>query len=502
MKNRILAAYGTSLLGILSGLITNLWLLREVTRAVDPITFGLYALVVQIGSYLAVLQLGLDFATSREIAESLGRGEPMRARNAYWELVRFNRRGSWITGLVVVILAAVLLVWIGFESAATARLAALIALLAGGVQTVAFLSRHYTAALLGSQRQTTVNTITVLRTLGTSALAYLLLRLGLGILCIPIAELVLITLSTLVLSRQADVYCRWRAPRPGAPNRALFKEIARFGGLLSLGGAAWTIESTADVMILGAFDGTGAVAVYVLWWRVPSMVFNICSRLVDSSFPGFAEGHGRSTDEARQLLDKIGHLAIGLATLALVGIALWLPTFIQLWLGTAYALPNGRWVALAMAALVALRALGNLLGVFWLSTGKAQLTTALAVIQALLKVGLGIAMVQHLGILGLILASCVAVSMQVSTLSVFLYRRRFLHWKLVRTGIVLTGVALFFGGFESLLPEPVSLLGFGVGIGLTAALWSVLWAPFAWHATLQVTTNRFFRPRRSGHPVI
>ena len=91
-KNNILRAYGTSLLGVFSGLLTSLWLLRAITRTVSVHDFGIYAFVLQISGYLAIFQLGLDFAASRHIAEALGRKDSAEASRAFLDLQRSEER--------------------------------------------------------------------------------------------------------------------------------------------------------------------------------------------------------------------------------------------------------------------------------------------------------------------------------------------------------------------------------------------------------------------------
>src|SRR5438552_11239105 len=95
---RIVIAYSSSLLCVFSALLTNLWLLREIAQEVDAGALGLYGLILQIASYLGVLQLGLDMAASRQIAEFLGRDATASAHRAYRDLARFNIVLAWICG--------------------------------------------------------------------------------------------------------------------------------------------------------------------------------------------------------------------------------------------------------------------------------------------------------------------------------------------------------------------------------------------------------------------
>lgn len=487
MKNRILSAFGSSLLGIISGLLTNLWLLRAVTQEVSKEDFGVYAFIFQITSYLAVLQLGLDFAGGRKIAESLGNGDSSTANEAYWEVFRFNRYSAALCTIVVLGVAGALGSGIGFSSVTNGKLAAWIALLTGGTQAISFVSRPYTSALVGTRHLAIVNLISVANTISTSLAAFALLRLGWGVLCIPAAGFIVTGLSLIALVWQTRRRCYWRTQHIPERNPVMMKSILSFGGLTTLGGIAWTAEATSDVIILGAASGSSAVALYVLWWRFPNMIFSLCSCLVNSAFPSFAERHGQSSVEAGKLLNKVSYLSIGLATLAIVGISLWLPAFMHMWVGKAYGLEQGWLLALSMALLVGLRSYGNLLSTFWLASGSAGLTTYLSWFQAIIKVSLALILVRSAGLLGLILASCIASLIQVLVVGSKLYISGFLKRKTIVHGTILTAVAIVVGALlGSRAATDMSIPHFAFAALVTSTCWAILWLAFAWHSELKM----------------
>jgi hypothetical protein len=85
---RIRNAYLTGLLGAASVILTNLWLLREITAVVEKPELGLFGLISQVVTYLWLLQIGLDTAASQGIAAALGRGDPGAANRVYHQLAR------------------------------------------------------------------------------------------------------------------------------------------------------------------------------------------------------------------------------------------------------------------------------------------------------------------------------------------------------------------------------------------------------------------------------
>jgi O-antigen/teichoic acid export membrane protein len=496
---RILSAFGTSLLGILSGLLTNLWLIRHIAREIPPAEFGVYALVLQITAYLGTLQLGLDFAASRRIAERLGVADEHGASIAWHEVARFNRRVAVVAAAMVGVGAASLLSGLTWLPRESAILAGKLLLLTGSSQVALFLSRASYAALVGSQRQVVTNLLTVATSFGTTLLAFALLRLGLGVFAIPAAYLFWMTIAAGVLTFLARRWCAFITVAVQRDRRA-FREMAGFGGLTTAGSVAWTVEVTSDVVVLGWIAGPAVVATYTLWWRFPAMIFDLCTRLVLSAFPGFAERHGQSEEHARALFGKVSQITSGLATLALVGIVMWLGPFVHLWIGAAYDLPNGRWVALLMALVVALRTLANLLSMFWLARGDARVTTTLGAMQAVVKLAVGIPLAWPFGIAGLLFGSCAASAVQLLGMATVLLKARMLDARAVLRHSALLGLALIpivaaVGGWfpSSHLP---SVMGFAVRATATAGAWGVVWLVWAWRGPLRtnlVAAARYLR---------
>jgi O-antigen/teichoic acid export membrane protein len=505
-QNRILIAYGSSILGVFSGLLTSFWLLREVTQLVTPREFGIYAFAFQITSYLAVLQLGLDFAASREIAACLGRSDPVGANAVYSELRRFNHRVSFGVAVLVLVsgVASILFGWHGFPPEES-NLIAQVILVAGGAQVLSALARPYSAALIGGMHQVVTNLVQVGSGVLTALVGYGFLLSGAGVLCLPLAGFAVGCLTMFFLRFQAGRRCLWLDIGSVPRNLVALRELVRFGGMASAGGLAWTIESTSDVVLLGALGGAQVVALYVIWWRFPQMIFDLCTRLALSAFPHFSHSFGESPAAAKIIFSKVAYLTLGLSTLALVGISFWLRPFVHLWIGADYLGVQSIHLANVMGMLVCLRTCGNLLGMFWLASGHAEFTTALAWAQAVLKLSLAVLLVPQWGILGLVIASCVASLLQVGAMGCFLLRERLLSPGLGWRAIALISLA-------SLVVLPAAHGSMEVGWGgliagaiATTLLWTVPWLIVISTSELRdlgITAlrglaRRFYRPKSS-----
>ena len=104
-------ALGTAVsgLGIVSTLLSNLWLMRLVAAEATKDEIGLLMTVNSIIGSFGLLQLGLDLVAAQRITVALGRNDSVEASRFYCQYRLFNR---WLTaGLLIVNVAAVAIVY-------------------------------------------------------------------------------------------------------------------------------------------------------------------------------------------------------------------------------------------------------------------------------------------------------------------------------------------------------------------------------------------------------
>lgn len=482
-ENKILSAYLTSILGVFSGLLTNLWLLKALTIHVSATDFGLYSYIFQISSYLLILQLGMDFSVSRQIAEYLGKGEKENANIAFWELKRFNRYGVLIVSLLVLVLAIMFYAGIGVDPLRK-ELAVKLILLVGVNQVLIFIQRPFTSALIGGHQQVTVNITTVIRTIVTTLLAYWLLIKGNGVLSTPIAEVFTQLVASSVIAYLGKSKLKWLGKKPSIKDHAVFKHLFRFAFFSTLGGVAWTIEATSDVLIIRhVMKDITLLGVFVIWWRFPQMFFDMATRLASSALPVFAGSLAANDGSAKITLTKMFMVVLFFASVSIIGISLWLPGFINFWFPSEYSgfnFFNPFHFAICMAVLVALRILGNLFAIFLLSSGNTRLTTRLAWIQAGLKLVLSFFSVYQWGVIGLVMASCISASLQVIVYSFHLLKARFIPGSmLVHAAMVLILSVLLVLLIRD-MPTPTSTGQLMLGVFVTLLIWIFVFLSISW----------------------
>ncbi|MFT3703607.1 MAG: oligosaccharide flippase family protein [Agriterribacter sp.] len=473
LQSAIAKAYFTSILGVISGLFMQLVFVKALTKMVSPLEFSLYGFIFQIVSYFMIFQLGLDYAISREISLNLGKADNHTANQAYWFIRRFNIRIIAIAALSIIVIALFFHFGFGLQKEYDIRTSVQLVLLFGLSQLITFSVVPNIAALIGSNLQYLANLNNVVINILSTLLGYILLLNGGGIYSLPIALIFWGFCNILFLQWNVKKRCRWLQNEPGERNKDLEKKTIRFSIATTLGGLAWTIEATSDVIILNSAGLLNLVGIYVIWWRFPQMLFDLITRFTTSSTPGFALAHGRSEHESKKLFQKVLLMISGGALIVAVGIALWLPSFIQIWINNnEYYYPNYHALSILMAILVFFRIVGNCLGMYLISIGEVSITTRLSWVQAIFKVLLGISLVHYFSLEGIFWASSITAFLQVTFLTGYLIVRKIIPFKIIAwlMVMILIGGSSFF-----YMPIETNLSLFLAKIIATAILVGIMW---------------------------
>jgi O-antigen/teichoic acid export membrane protein len=430
----IFKTYSTSLLGVVSGLLTQLVFIRELAHIVPTSDFALYAFAFQVVAYLSILQLGLDFATSREIALKLGQNNSQGAYQSYLFIRRFNFKISLIGLVLIGICAGLFYNGIGVSNKVDTEMAAGLILLFGASVFISFLSNPNMVALIGSNKQSKVNiNITLLNIAGTIIALVLLKTTRLGVYAMPLTLVAFNTVNFFLLRHKAHKFCKdWLIKnKPVIVPAGYNKSILKFSVLTAIGGLAWTIEATSDVFILNGVGELTLVAFYVLWWRFPQMSFELATRLTTSSLPSLNTVFGKSEPDTKLIFNRLILFVAGIGFCIYVNIASWLPAFINLWVGPQFFIDDMQTVSYLIGLLIYSRIIGNCFGMFIITIGKVHYSAALCWIQAIIKTVIAIILVKELGLMGLFIGSLAASLIQVMGSSVLLFKRNYLRPEIV-----------------------------------------------------------------------
>lgn len=416
------------MLGIFSGLLSQLVFIKLLAGRISVNDFSLYAFIFQIAAYFNILQIGMDFTASREIAFCLGKSNNEEATSAFYLIKRFNKK-LFIIGMCVIACLSLLFFFKKIiPDNADPQKAILLLIFFGFSQLINFLCRPSLAALIGSNNQSIANLNNVLVSISSTCVAiFFLFYSRLSLLSMPVSLCLINVINYFFLKKYITHKCSsWLVLNEKFEISTSAKsKLFKLSILSAIGGLGWTIESTSDVFILNNAGLFSLVGIYVVWWRFPQMLFDLATRFTTSAFPALTKSFGSSVEENVTLFNKILYIITGFALSIGVGIALLLPDFIKLWVGSKFIPDNAEFLPILIGLVVVFRIIGNLLGFFIMSHGHFKQSSVFAWVQAIVKVGLALLLVKNYGIAGLLTGSAFAAFLQIGLHVIYLGKQKF-----------------------------------------------------------------------------
>lgn len=326
-----------NLVGRVVPLLVGVVTMPYVIRHLGPDRYGLLSLAWMVVGYFALFNLGIGPATTKFVAELLGKGEFEKLPELVWTAL-LSQTCLGVVGGVLLALAAPLLVdrvlKIPPELHAQARLIFLILAVALPID---FASGSMSGVLGASQRFDLLNAIGI----PSSALTYLVpvvaLALGYGL---PSIVLFLV-LARIAGFAVVTVLCLRLYPALGSGfrfNRRLVRSLLGYGGWVTVSSAVNPILTLFDRFLVGAVVSVAAVGFYAPPYMISTKLLILPQSLSATLFPAFSTSAGRGDDEwirnalVRSL--KLLLLIVGPAALLLIFFA---RPVLTLWIGAKYA---------------------------------------------------------------------------------------------------------------------------------------------------------------------
>jgi O-antigen/teichoic acid export membrane protein len=371
--------------------------------------YGLWMLVASMTAYLQLLDLGYGNGLVRQVTHADARGdeEGMNAALSTF-LVVYLCIGAAALGAVV-LLATFALPRFPNLSPADITTAQLVLLIVGARAAMAFPMSVFGAITTARQRFALTGSIAIGVALLQGAATYLVLRAGYGLVA-----LVATTTGLAVASYTAYVAAAI-ATFPGLRlsfrrfSLAEVREVTSFSLYLFLISLAIQFGYNIDNLLIAAFAGTSAVAVYAVAFRLTDYQRQLCNQFNGLLFPVVVRFSAADQIEALRAT-LIDGTRIALALIA--GVTLCLVTFgdrlVLLWMGAGFSesLPALYVLAAAGVVLVGAGPLGNLL----LARGRHRVVAFSCLGEAVLNLLLSIWWVRHYGIVGAAAGTAVSVT--------------------------------------------------------------------------------------------
>jgi O-antigen/teichoic acid export membrane protein len=361
--------------------------------------YGLWMLVSSLTAYLQLLDLGYGNGLVRQVTQADARGDEEEMNTILSTfLVVYSIIGA-IALAAVAVLATLVLPQFPNLSSADVSTAQTVLIVLGIRVAIAFPMSVFGAVTTARQRFTLTGWIAIVIALLQGAASYLVLRAGYGV--VP-----LVTVSTLISVASYVAYiAAARAAFPGmrlSPRQfstTQVREVTAFSLYLFLISIAIHVGTNIDNLIIGAYLGTTAIAVYTVAVRLAEYQRQLCGQFSGFLFPLVVRfDASRDTDALHATLLDGSRIALGLV----VGVTLCLLAFgsqiVSLWMGPGFGESIAPLYVLVLAGVVMVGQ--GPAGTILLAAGRHRLVAAASVMDILLNTGLSLALVSRYGLAG------------------------------------------------------------------------------------------------------
>jgi O-antigen/teichoic acid export membrane protein len=389
-----------------TGLLSTLIVIPVALHELGSQRYGLWVVLWQLVGYLNILDLGVAYAATRDLAAAQAAGD----RRVIVEVVAsgfylYAGLGIAFFALGWILLPLLPVLTRGADGTIEAARWPLFLLLGHGL--LGFPTRFISAANIGAQAIAASGVVGFVQGLTNIAVAVLLLRTGAGLIALPIgiiaSDLIAMVLQGIILARVYGL----KTLRPSGIRAAAVRRLLGFGLQLFATGMAWTIVSGTDSIVISARLGLAAVALFAVSYRIPSQLVQLVNLGVDVTMPGLtgvmtAESVTRRSETYAELLRAVG----AFAGVCAAGVVVLLRPFMRLWVGPEQM--AGVALVVVMAYLVVHHPVQHVLGVAMVAARDVRVLAAVTLAEAGANLGLSLLAVGVFGVPGVLYATALA----------------------------------------------------------------------------------------------
>jgi O-antigen/teichoic acid export membrane protein len=255
------------------------------------------------------------------------------------------------------------------------------------------------AATQARQRFALNNSVAILIALINGALTYVVLASGHGVVTLVATTTSVSLLGYVAYAWTARVAFPEMSLKPSMFSRSLVREVTSLSVYFFMVDIAIQVGMNLDNVVIGAFIGTSAVAVYSVAMRLADYQRQLAGQFNALLFPVIVRLGSTGRSEAlREMLVQSTMLALAMivgVTICMLGFA---APLIELWMGPGFEQSVATLYILGVTSvvLVAQGPLGSVL----LGTGRHRIVAILSLADAVLNLGLSLILVKPLGMLG------------------------------------------------------------------------------------------------------
>ena len=400
VSTRYLAIFVDGILGLV--------LLPFNVAHLGPSAYGLWALTASVTWFFGVLDLGYGGALVKFIAQY----RAWRDRRALNEILSTIAVVFTAIGAICLVVTA-LLAWhidalfnIEPEQTQTARY---VLLITGTYLSVRFAFAVFGSVVYGFQRYYLNNAVSIAVSLTVAAVNVGVLSAGHGL-----ATLVASTTAVRLLSLGLFTWNAYRVypglrVQPSMFRRARLQEVTGFSVYMLVLDWSAKLNYSSDALVIGAMLDTTAVAMWTVGQRLAQFAQHLTNQLNDALFPSVVDSDAaQRQDRLQAILVQGTKLSLALAAPLCLGLIVLADPLIRAWVGpqfSASVLPTQ--ILLTVVLVRVSTASANLI---LRGAGQHRLLAITNASAAAVNVGLSIALVRPLGLMGVAVGTFVPIT--------------------------------------------------------------------------------------------
>ena len=392
-RNALLNFLGQGIL-VLIGIVTIPFIIRGL--GVDR--FGLLSLAWAVLGYFTAFDLGMGRATTKYIAEALGKGHEGQVPEFLWTAVSIQGIFGLVGTLLLCLITPFLVNrFLNIPPELTAEARNTFYILALSIPIV-LISSSFSGVLEALQRFHLVNAVRV----PSSALTFLLPLAGLGLgFGLPgIVALLLVARSIALLFLLAIDLRVFPPIRKFSATFKTFYHLFAFGGWVTVSGIVGPVLVYLDRVLIGSLLTIAAVSFYTAPYEAVTRLWIIPFSLTMTLFPAFSSLEGIGD---RHTIGVLFGRSIKYTLLALGPITVFLVLFakeaLQIWLGGDFPLASST-VLQFLAVGVLINSLAQVSYALLQGVGRPDLTAKFHLLELPIYVGVAWFSIRHWGIAG------------------------------------------------------------------------------------------------------
>lgn len=382
-------------LGQLSSATISLVALPYVIPRLGPERYGVFALIWTLIEYFSVFEFGVGAATTKFVAEAIGRNENDRVQTIFHtSLLTVFVLGS--IGSVACLLIAPLLANSVFNiSLSLTEEARAVFSISAGLVTAILVRSVLNGLLEAYQRFDLINAVKIPSNILTALIPLVTVSLGFGL---RVIVLLILLKETVFLFGYYSLCVRQMPRARSSIDFRLVKSVLCFGGWLCLIRSLGLLMLSLEPFFIGALVTVEAVTFYTIPYKLTGAMLMLPSSIMVVLYPAFSLLNAVDDEKMKRLFSVSLKYVTAILGLPVLILALFPKEILVAWLGADFEVSATAMRLLAIGMLFS--GTSWLFGTLMTGTGYPKVTAILGLIQAPLYVLASWLLIRHFGVNG------------------------------------------------------------------------------------------------------